>query len=692
MIKKRGAIPLSGFNIIMLGAMLFIQIPGFARDLDDSLSEIVNYSSPSGSFSDMYSSIGLIDKGLGSSGQLVISHGRSKEIFDHDLFNLTFWVKNQKLHFFELVPQRTETKYLPWSIQKEQTMTGWHTTSDLIYLDNNVVGYYVTLHNDQDFPFVIRPVLRVNYTARGDRVSISYSEDQDDNALDHYAISSMVPKTDRRDPDPEYPLRIELKTGFQSGLTPYRHVSEQLNNFLNSRNIETVERLDLHVPAQALIVAPEMTIEAHARSSFQFMFSVAIDEQTDQPDGPGLSGRSIPPKDSAVQTARQRWDELWDYVESNPAVPDEYRDLFAHCIFVLERNSVKFRSQNFGTRLAQYPCKDYYNAHYNWDTCFQSLFMGQYHPAGAWDGLRILAENADENGKWGQFICSNWVRPGSASQPPIAFWTASVLSKVAPNQAMIEELYPALEKFLRWWENNRDSDHDGLYEWVDSRESGWDNSPRWDEWESGDDGEMLESVDLNSYLVVAYHAMSAFAGELGKISQAQEWEGKAKALGELIVQRLLNREDMVFYDRKVNSDEWSKVLTPASFLPLWAGIEMDEESAGTIIRKWLLSEDHFWGEYGFPCVSYSDPVYEPVAYWRGANWLNLSYWMLCVLDKYGFKEEKATARQRILSMATKSRALYEYYNSRTGQGEGNPDYGWAASTLGLIIMEKYYWF
>lgn len=714
------------FIFILINITIFYPLKASAQtDLNDSLGRIINYSSPSESFSDMYSSIGLIDRGMGSSGQLVISHGRNKEIFDGNLFTLTFWVKDQKLKYFELIPQKVETKYLPYVIKKKWAYQNWTAESELVYLDNNTVGYYITLKNKQDYPEIIKPVIRIDYAARGKSINISRSmsgqgpaqetnqvnenndqwietfplrlkpdnrndiKPEDDNNL--LVIKSIIPKTDKRDPEPSFPVQIELRTGFPSELVTYQPQSKQLYDILRTDRMKTENNLSLQIPARALIAGPEITIQANEEVSLNFAFSVAIDEQIRQPDGPGLGNMTtIPSRSESELGAKKRWDKIWEYVHSNPDIPNDYKELFAHCVYVLERNSVRFKSQNFGSLLAQYPSKDYYNAHYNWDACLQSLLMAHYEPGNAWDALKIQAINADPTGKWQQFVCSNWVRPGPESQPPIAFWTAEALRRISPDKQALEELYPALVNLIRWWEKNRDIDHDGLYEWVAWLESGWDNSSRWDEWRES--GERLEAIDLNSYLVAAYHSLSGFAGELGKESEKKIWKKKAEQLSKNINKKLFDPKNKIYYDRSVSSDTLTKVLTPASLFPLWTGVEIDKRTAKKIIKNWLLSEDHFWGEYGFPCVAFSEPTYEPGYYWRGANWLNLSYWMLCVLDKYGFEQERDIARQRILKMVSQNRALTEYYNSQTGQGEGCPEYGWTAATVGLIIMQKYFWF
>jgi len=707
----------------VLCALMFSPPSPGQHVLNQRVGQVIDYASPSESFSDAHSSIGLMDRGFGGSGQLVVNHGRGRTVFDGDLFTLSFWVKDQKWKYYALNPQNVRSAYLPYAVQKSAQYRGWSAETELVFWDNNVVGLYVTLKNELAYPEVVKPVVRFHAAAMGERFAVTKTAsgnsmrsraevpkpdtgpwvetfplrvDPDSAApktldrADHFSFSGFLSKTDKRDPETAFPIRIELKTGFPSDLVRYRSNEYPMEDALGSGNKETVDSVGLGMPAQILVAGPDMPVRGNGQVSLAFVFSVAIDEQTGQAGGPGVRELRVPAREAAEQKAAARWDAIWEVMDSRLSVPAKYRDLFAHCMYVLERNSVQFESKHFDRLTAQYPSKDHYNAHYNWDMCLQSLLTGCCRPKQAWEGLKILARNADASGKWPQFVCSSWNRPGPESQPPIASWAAWFLYQIAPDRQSLSELYPALVKNMQWWEHNRDTDRDGLYEWCGWLESGWDNSPRWDGWRKS--GETLEAVDLNSYLVAGYHALSRMARVFDLKADENKWVRAAGALGRRMNARLYDPKRGMYFDRTVKTDTLSVLLTPASFFPFWAGVGQDGEKAKAAIRRWLLSEDHFWGEYGFPCVAFSEPAYEAGYYWRGANWLNLSYWMLCVLDKYGFTQERDRARERILNMALQNRPLMEYYNSKTGQGEGCPEYGWTASTIAMIVLNKYCWF
>jgi putative isomerase len=132
------------------------------------------------------------------------------------------------------------------------------------------------------------------------------------------------------------------------------------------------------------------------------------------------------------------------------------------------------------------------------------------------------------------------------------------------------------------------------------------------------------------------------------------------------------------------------ILTPACFIPLLADLPISDEKAKDMIRKYLLDENKFFGKIPFPSVAYDEPEYIPEKSrweltWRGATWMPLAWFMLEILDKYGFDEEYKIAMDRIYDMMLEDGQLSELFNSQNGKGLGVPRYGW---TAGIFLKMK----
>jgi putative isomerase len=298
------------------------------------------------------------------------------------------------------------------------------------------------------------------------------------------------------------------------------------------------------------------------------------------------------------------------------------------------------------------------------------------------DALRILAETRLPNGKWNQFVCSDWVRPGPASQPPVAFWAVREIYRVDPDRDWLEEMYAPLCHWEEWWRTARDSNGNGLSEYVEPLGSGWDNSPRWD-----GGGFPIEPVDLNSLLLVGRRVLAWMARELGKPeADAVEWEKKADSTAQAIMEDLYSAEENRFYDRLAASGELRRILTPASFYPIWAGVPLGEKEIRSMIEETLLDPSVMGGELPFPTVARDEPTHEEDGFWRGPIWINQALVLLGVLTKYGYEDEAARARDRLLRLNETNDFIFELYNAETGRGRGCPEYGWSAALFMEIVL------
>ena len=82
---------------------------------------------------------------------------------------------------------------------------------------------------------------------------------------------------------------------------------------------------------------------------------------------------------------------------------------------------------------------------------------------------------------------------------------------------------------------------------------------------------LLESPDVNAFLVIDARCLAKMADELGLADEAQAWREKADALAKRIIDTMYFPEEAMFYDVKTSTHEkLSGVKTPNMFLPLWA--------------------------------------------------------------------------------------------------------------------------
>jgi glycogen debranching enzyme len=125
------------------------------------------------------------------------------------------------------------------------------------------------------------------------------------------------------------------------------------------------------------------------------------------------------------------------------------------------------------------------------------------------------------------------------------------------------------------------------------------------------------------------------------------------------------------------------VLSPASFLPLFAGIA--DPAKATAMAK--LAADPRKLLPGMPTVAYDHPRYESGGYWRGPSWPETTYFAAKGLKFYGHRKTAEALRQNLLNWcAANSDALYEYYDSKSGKGLGEPQLACTGAFLIEFIL------
>lgn len=467
-------------------------------------------------------------------------------------------------------------------------------------------------------------------------------------------IETRVPRTDSRDPDPDHPLTLCLRypEGFEAvGKSIPEVTSESLN-------------IEFYAPKPKL-------------GGRSLDFAVGIGEG---PSAPEIAKRvasltKISEEDSRIASESWLQGALGEF--SFEGIPDQLRLHYARAAYQILCNTKAPRGRI--RHRACYPSRGTYAAHYLWDACFTNLGVEQFNIGLAKDFLRVLCDNQEADGKMPQFVCATWNRPNE-SQPPLIAWSAWRLYERDRDETFLKEIYGPVCRMVEWWFENRDSDGDGLPEWNDRLESGWDDSPRFEQGR-------IAGVDLNSYLNREMRLLAEMAHALGKDEESGMWRERTRDHAKSMAHRLFDREDGVFYDRLVEKDRLHKVLTPACFMPLWTGVETPPGAASAMIGRYLLRPNHFYGSRPFPTVAYSDPRHDSEKWWRGPVWPNIAWTMLQILRTHGYEKQYLEAGERLLAMMAEHDELNELYSAATGEPLGAPGLCWGDAVFMALCRE-----
>jgi hypothetical protein len=355
---------------------------------------------------------------------------------------------------------------------------------------------------------------------------------------------------------------------------------------------------------------------------------------------------------------------------------------------------------------------------FEWDGFFGALQLALESPELASEALAAVLGTQYENGN-----VPNWrgrfAGTMDRSQPPVGSYVALKLFHLAGDQALLETAFPALERWSAWWRapkgkaHRRDGNSSGLFEWGCDEDLVGQWTPPWETgttgharaaWESGQDdlpcweearfvaetGTFdLESVDLNSLLVLDDECLAAIAAVLGHTDKAAFYTARAESHRRLVNERLWCEEEGLYLDR---SWDGRFFLRPAAshFYPLLAGIPGPERAARLV--RVLCDPDRFWGEWVVPTVGRDDRAFPEQQYWRGSIWPPTNYLVTHGLRRYGLDEIAGELAAKSVALFLRNWRRYqvcrENFDTRTGEGTTQRHQSWGP-LLALLGLEEF---
>ena len=610
----------------------------------DILSGKLRFDSGYVSFCTHYSWFGVAKKDRLGIEELCLSYNRYPAVLSPNL--LTFRIEHPE-GGSERQANRAD---LPLQIEESDGQGFW---GRITFADSDILCYSAALDADSTASEVRATLLLPATEPRLERRAGF------DSATGHLTIETRMPRTDPRDPDPDHPLTVwvTVPDAFSAAGTI---ADGQKVDLTRKGTVETDGPLVINFVASR---------RGMAEGEQTFVVGIGEGPTADKIENRMSRVRRTGSK-SALEASRNWLSKALDKFTFD-GVPMKLRLGYARAAYQILCNTKSARGQ-IG-RPALFPSRGLYCTHYLWDTCFTNLGVSHFNESLAEDFLVALCENQESDGKIPQFVCATWNRPGE-SQPPLIAWSAWRLYEQYGNKELVRDVYEPLCRMVDWWFENRDQDGDGVVEYQHALESGWDDSPRFDKGR-------VAAVDLNAYLNREMRLLVKMAPVLARDSEAGVWESRAAEHAKRIYARLFDREHTVFYDRLVEEDRLHRVLTPASFAPLWAEVPMPREATHQMIVKYLINPKCFFGSRPFPVVAYSDRRYQPDKWWRGPVWANIAWTMTEVLRMYGFEKEHKSAVKRLVDMMAQGGELNELYSSATGKPLGAPAHCWSCGVF-----------
>lgn len=342
---------------------------------------------------------------------------------------------------------------------------------------------------------------------------------------------------------------------------------------------------------------------------------------------------------------------------------------------------------------------------WSWDSWKHASATALFNPELAKNEIRCLFDYQAENGMIPDYVSRfkeriNW----RDTKPPLAAWAVMNVYENTGDKAFVEEMFDKLYKYHQWWYTDRDHDKNGVCEYGSTDgtliaaawESGMDNGVRFDE------AEMLknepenawsmnqENICLNSFLYAEKGYLAKMAQMLGKNELADKLTQEAKALKEHIQTKMFDPETGFFYDTRIGTGEFIKVMGAECWLPLWAGIATPEQ-ARQVLDK-MLNPTKFNSTVPLGTLEISHLRFRPTrGYWRGPVWIDQVYFGVMGLRKYEFDKEADMFVRKYIANAQgllTDGPIHENYNPLTGETLNCPNFGWSSAvTLRMLLNQ-----
>lgn len=351
-----------------------------------------------------------------------------------------------------------------------------------------------------------------------------------------------------------------------------------------------------------------------------------------------------------------------------------------------------------------YPSYNEFYGFWSWDSWKIASGNVFYNPEMAKNEMRTLFDYQAKNGMIPDFIGynkahNNW----RDSKPPLAAWGVMNIFEQTGDTLFVKEMFDKLCLFHQWWYKERDHDHNGVCEYGSTDgtliaaawESGMDNGVRFDDTKllkNGDNAWSMnqENICLNSFLYVEKTILAKMAALLNHKELARQFDNDAKKLKEYIQTRMYDKTTGSFYDVRLGTGEFVKIMGAECWLPLWAGIATTEQAR--TVKDVMMNPSRFNSYLPLGTLDVSDSHLKPVAgYWRGPVWVDQVYFGITGLRNYGFEKEADLLTEKFVNHAyglLSDGPIHENYNPLTGEVLNCPNFGWSSALIIKMLLKN----
>ena len=342
---------------------------------------------------------------------------------------------------------------------------------------------------------------------------------------------------------------------------------------------------------------------------------------------------------------------------------NKYAQLYSKCISVMKNQL--YSSEGIFKRIWSTPDRLPHKYLWLWDSVFHSVGHRNIDTELAENLILAILDTQKQNGFIPHMSGADEEVTSNITQPPIIAWGAYKVYEKSRNKEFLKTVFESNKRFLAWCQSNRRDTDEELDTWFTSDnvncrcgESGMDNSPRFDI------HSRLQAIDFSCFMANDTKNMKKIAEELNDCDSAEFYGKWHEEIKKCINCKLWDEETEFYYDYDTTNKKLSKIMSVASFLPLFSGV-CDEEKAKKLVSH-LTNPDMFYTEFPIPSIAKNDPTFG-TDMWRGPVWLNYNYMIIEGLANYNYDNIADDITKKMIDTVNNwykcTGSVFEFYDS-----------------------------
>jgi len=229
---------------------------------------------------------------------------------------------------------------------------------------------------------------------------------------------------------------------------------------------------------------------------------------------------------------------------------------------------------------------------------------------------------------------------GSVDSTPLFVMLAGAYWRRTGDGDFLHELWPHVERALRWIQEFGDADHDGFVEYARKTEKGLIQQGWKDSYDSVfyEDGALVEPpvalCEVQGYVYAAWQAAAEMTSALGRVEESGVYMHKAQVLRARFQQRFWCEEIGTYVLALDGAKRPCKVRASNAGHTLWTGIA--SRAHARRVAETLMGDRHFSG-WGIRTLAEGEPRYNPMSYHDGSVWPHDNAIIAAGFARYGFR-------------------------------------------------------